>query len=159
MSVNAYMGELAPAAHSRKKSEMWSALAELGADAEFWPEIVARISDGEFLSTLAGELKVNHSILRNWIRGDKGREQAFGEAEKAGLKARIERVMRKVHETAVSDVTDPPTRMEALRAAEIMLKQSNENVERAAPRIGDINIVFVEANNGKPLEKVIDPVS
>jgi transposase-like protein len=159
MSSNTYMGELAPAAHSRKKSEMWSALAELGADAEFWPEIVARISDGEFLSTLAGELKVNHSILRNWIRGDKGREQAFGEAEKAGLKARIERVMRKVHETAVADVKDAPTRMEALRAAEIMLKQSNENVERAAPRIGDINIVFVEANNGKPLEKVIDPVS
>ena len=46
MSGNAYFGELAPAEHSRKKSEMWSALAELDTEGEFWPRIVMRLSDG-----------------------------------------------------------------------------------------------------------------
>ncbi len=150
-----YFGEMAPASHSRKKSEMWSALAELGADAEFFPTIVSRLSDGEFLSTIAGELKVNHSILRNWIRGDKAREAAYLQAEQDGRQARIATVLRKTYDIAVTDSTEPPTRMEQLRAAEIMLKQGSGD-EKPTNTFGDITINFVSAKDGRPEGIVID---
>ena len=130
---------------------MVSALAQADTNPEFWPEIVARISDGEFVSTIALELKVNHSILRNWIRGNMQREQEFQQAERDGKQARIQRVLQRVHETAVAEVEDKTTRMEALRAAEIALRQ--QDTEKAPPqKFGDINIIFVAAENGKPKE-------
>lgn len=160
MSGNAYLGEMIPAAHSRRKSAMWVKLGELDTDPDFWPTLLMRLADGDFLAAIAAEIQVNHSILRNWIRGNKPREDAYQEADRAGRKARVEKVMAKVHATAMAEITEAPTRMEQLRAAEIMLKQNSEAESvTAPPKIGDINIVFVEANNGKPAEKVIDPVS
>lgn len=132
-------------------------LAELGENEDFWPAIVLRLSDGEFLSTLASELKVNHSILRNWIRGNKTREQQYAEAERAGKQHRINLVLKKAHETATSDIEAPATRMEQLRAAEILLK--HEQPETKTPsHVANIAITFVQAQDGKPLEKVIDSV-
>lgn len=152
-----YHGEVAPATHSRKKSEMVSALAELDTNEDFWPGIVLRLSDGEFLSTIATELKVNHAILRNWIRGNKAREQEYSEAERAGKQHRINLVLRRVHDTATADIADPPTRMEALRAAEIALKQDGGET-RAPTQIANIAITFVQAENGKPKEKEINAI-
>ena len=147
------MAETSPAKHTRRKSEMVTALAEADTNEEFWPTIISRISDGEFISTIANELKVNHSILRNWIRGNKKREEEFMLADREGKQARIARVLQKVHETATADITEPASRMEALRAAEILLKQ--EGGESKAPSsIANITINFVAADNGK--EKVID---
>jgi len=134
---------------------MWSSLAELDTNEEFWPAIVSRISDGDFLSTLASELKVNHSILRNWIRGNKGREQAFADAEKQGLQSRIERVMQRTYEAATSTISRKTTRMEQLRAAEIMLKQ-HESDRPAPAQYGDITINFVQAQDGKTVEKILE---
>ena len=157
MSGNAFYGELAPAAHSRKKSEMVSALAELDTDPEFWQTIVFRLSDGEFLSIIAEELKVNHSIIRNWIRGNKKREEEFVEAQRLGKQHRINCILQKTYDTATAEIKDQTTRMEQLRAAEILLKQGGE--ETSAPTsIANIAITFVQADNGRPAEKVIDPI-
>ena len=135
---------------------MWSALAELDTNEDFWPAIVARISDGEFLATIASDLKVNHSILRNWIRGNKAREKAFADADKQGRQSRIERVMQRTYEAAASKISRKPTRMEQLRAAEIILKQQ-ESDRPATAQFGDITINFVQAQDGKTVEgKVID---
>lgn len=150
-----YHGELAPASHSRKKSEMVSALAELDTNEDFWPTIVLRLSDGEFLSTIAGEYKVNHSILRNWIRGNKKREQEYEEAERQGKQHRINLVLRRAHETATADIIEPATRMEQLRAAEILLKHEGGET-RAPSQIANIAITFVQATEGKPAGAVID---
>lgn len=150
-----YHAVAAPADHTRRKSQMVTALAELDTNEDFWPTIVSRISDGEFLSTIAGELKVNHSILRNWIRGSKPREQAYAEAERAGKQHRINMVLKKTYETAVADVADPATRMEQLRAAEILLKQQDE--AKAPPSaVANIQINFVAASDGKPKGEVIE---
>ena len=159
MSGNAFIGEVTPASHSTKKSEMWSALAELDTNEDFWPTIVSRLGDGEFLAQLAKELKVNYSILRNWIRGNKGREQAFAEAEKQGRQSRVERVMQKAYETATATIEEPATRMEQLRAVEIMLRQADQSVDKPTT-FGDITINFVQARDGKTVEqgRVIDSV-
>lgn len=149
-----YHAAVAPADHTRRKSQMVTALAELDTNDDFWPSIVSRISDGEFLSTIANELKVNHSILRNWIRGSKPREQAYAEAERAGKQYRISLVMKKAYETATADIADPATRMEQLRAAEILLKQGEG--ERAPASVANISITFVQAAEGKPVGNVID---
>lgn len=156
MSANEYFGELAPAAHSRKKSEMWTALAELDTNDEFFPHLIMRISEGEFLSTLASEIKVNHSILRNWIRGNKEREKIFGDAERDGRQSRINKVLQKTYEAATADIAEPTTRMEQLRAAEVMLRQQQPDQNHRT--IANINISFVAADNGKPKENVIDHV-
>ena len=158
MSGNEYFGELAPAGHSRKKAEMVSALAELDTDEDFWPTLVSRLSDGEFLSAIAEELKVNHSILRNWIRGSKARETDFVAAFEAGRQARIHRVLQKTYDAATADIAEPTTRMEQLRAAEVYLRQQPD-AARPPSSLANLAIVFVQADNGKPLEKVIDPVS
>ena len=159
MPTSGYFGEMAPAAHSRKKSEMVTALAEADTNEEFFPELMARISDGQFLSSIADDLHVNHSILRNWIRGNKERERIYQEAEKQGRFARVEKVMRKVHDIATTDVADPPSHMEALRAAEILLKHEQPAPGDAPPRsVANIAITFVDARDGKPVEKVIGPL-
>ncbi len=159
MTTTAYHGELAPASHTRKKSEMWSALAQLNTEEEFWPTVVSRIADGEFISTIAGEIKVNHSILRNWIRGDVEREKQYQEAEKAGRFARIQRVMQKTYTTATAEIEGAPTTMEQLRAAEILLKHEQPE-ERTPTHVANIAITFVQAKDGREVkEKVIDPVS
>ena len=146
-----FHGEAVPATHSRRKSEMVSALADLDTNEDFWPEIVSRISEGEFVSTIATELKVNYSILRNWIRGNKAREAEYQQAEQDGKQSRIQRVLKRVHETATAPVAAEVTHMEALRASEIALKQHDQ--ERAPTQnFGDINIIFVAADNGKPKE-------
>lgn len=156
MSGNAFIGEVAPAAHSIKKREMWLALADLDTNEDFWPTLLARISDGEFISVLATELKVNHSILRNWIRGNKPREQAYLEAEKQGRQSRVERVMEKAYETATAPIKEPTTRMEQLRAAEIMLRQHDASADKPQT-FGDITINFVQAKEGRTVEgKVLD---
>lgn len=134
---------------------MVSALAELDTNEEFWPSLVMRISDGEFVSTIANELKVNHSILRNWIRGNKKREQEFQQAEQDGRQYRIKKVLQKAHEAATADISDPPTRMEALRAAEILLRQDGGDI-RTPSTVANIAITFVAAKDGKPEENVID---
>ena len=133
---------------------MWSSLAELDTNDDFWPTIVSRISDGEFLSTVASDLKVNHSILRNWIRGNKGREQAFADADKQGRQSRIDRVMQKAYETATAAIEAPATRMEQLRAAEIMLRQAEQSQDKPAT-FGDITINFVQARDGKTVEGAV----
>ena len=133
---------------------MWSSLAELDTNDDFWPTIVSRISDGEFLSTVASDLKVNHSILRNWIRGNKGREQAFADADKQGRQSRIDRVMQKAYETATAAIEAPATRMEQLRAAEIMLRQAEQSQDKPAT-FGDITINFVQARDGKTVEGTV----
>ena len=130
---------------------MVTALAELDTEAEFFPNIISRISEGEFVSTIALELKVNYSILRNWIRGNKAREEQFTEAEAQRKKVRIQNALKKVYETATAEIETPPTRMEALRAAEILLKQQEEE-KAPTQRFGDITINFVAAENGKPKE-------
>lgn len=156
MSGNAYFGEMAPALHSRKKSEMVTALAEADTDSEFWPSIVSRLSDGEFLSTVAEELKVNHSVLRNWIRGSQKREQDFQIAFEEGKRHRLNLVLKKTYSTAVADIEEPTTRMEQLRAAEILIRQSGD-APRAPSSIANIEITFVQASDGRPKEKVINP--
>lgn len=137
---------------------MFTALAELDTDAEWFPGIIARISEGEFISTIALELKVNYSVLRNWIRGSRIHEQAFEEAEKEGKKYRHQEAMKRVYEAATANKLPEPTRMEQLRAAEIIFRQQEQ--DRPAPqRFGDISITFVAAENGKPKEvtgEVID---
>jgi len=155
MSGNAFLAESAPAKHSRRKSEMVTALAQADLEQEFWPTIVSRISEGEFISTIALELKVNYSILRNWIRGNAVREAEFSQAEQDGKQVRIQKVLKKVHETATADIPEETTRMEQLRAAEIALRVQ-EHEKAPPPRIGEINITFVSAKDGKPAEKVID---
>ena len=150
-----YFGEIAPASHSRKKSEMVSFLADSDTNEDFWPGILSRLADGDFVSTIAGDLKVNHSVLRNWIRGNKAKEDAFVVAEREGKNTRIARVLQKTYETATADIADDPTRMEQLRAAEILLKQDGGDT-RTPTQIANIAITFVAANNGRPVEKVID---
>ena len=135
---------------------MVTALAEANTNSEFWPEIVSRISDGEFVSTIALELKVNYSILRNWIRGDKAREQEFTQAEADGKQARIQRVLKRVHDTATAESEAPVTTMESLRAAEIALKQQEHEKAPMQKFTGDIQINFVAAENGRPAGKIID---
>jgi hypothetical protein len=157
MSGSGYHGEMAPAKHSIKRREMWSLLADLDQNEEFWPSIIERISDGDFISEIAKSCNVTHSILRNWIRGNKARDAAYIAAELHGRKARAERVLQKTFETAVADIEAPPTRMEALRAAEIMLKQRDAE-QSPRQQFGDINITFVAAKDGRPAEKVIEHV-
>ena len=154
-STGEYFGEIAPASHSRKKSEMVTFLAQSDTNDEFWPAIVARLADGEFLSTIAGDLKVNHSILRNWIRGNTEKEKAFAAAERDGKNLRISRVLQKTYETATADIENDTTRMEQLRAAEILLKQDGGET-RTPTTIANIAITFVQANNGKPQEKALN---
>ena len=121
-------------------------LADLDTNEDFWPTLLSRISDGEFPSEIAAGLKVNHSILRNWIRGNKGREQAFVEAEKQGRQSRVERVMQKAYETATATIEEPATRMEQLRAVEIMLRQADQSSDKPTT-FGDITINFVQARD------------
>ena len=137
---------------------MVSALAELDTNPEFWPSIIARISDGEFVSTLAEEMKVNHSILRNWIRGNKKREQELAEAMHLGKHYRIQQVLRKTYDTATARISEPETRMEQLRAAEIMLKQQGDASGPPPGTSIGLSITFVSAQDGKPVEKIIDPL-
>jgi len=151
MSFNATLADVKPALHSLRKAEMWTALANLGEDPEFFPSLMVRIGDGEFLSTLAGELKVTHGILRNWIRGDKSREEAYQQAEKDGKQARITRILRRMHDTATAKVEGEITHADQARAAELMLKQEmQEEVRKAPSSIANIQINFVEAQDGKP---------
>lgn len=151
-----HFGELAPASHSMKKREMWHVLAELDTNPEFWPEIIARVSDGEFISEVAKDCQVHYSILRNWIRGNKAREQAFCEAERQGKARRVEKVLEKAHEVALADIEGPPNRMEQLRAMEILLKQESRQPAQHQT-FGDITINFVAAKDGKEIKgEVID---
>ena len=147
-------GGFPTAKHSRRKSEMVTALAEADQDPDFWQTIIDRISDGEFISTIAQELKVNHSILRNWIRGNMKREQEFQQAERDGKQARIQAIHKKIHETAIAEVEAEVTRMEQLRAAEIALRQQDHE-KAPTQKFGDITINFVAAKDGKQ-EKVIE---
>ena len=152
---NSFIAETAPAQHSRRKSEMVTFLAESDTNEDFWPAILARIAEGEFVSTIALELKVNYSVLRNWIRGSKEKETAFTEAERDGKQQRITRVLKKTYETATADIAEDTTRMEQLRAAEILFK--HEGGETKAPtQIANIAITFVQADNGK--EKVVGSI-
>ena len=135
---------------------MWSALAELDMNEDFWPTMVSRLGDGEFLAALAKELKVNYSVLRNWIRGNKSRELAYAEAEKQGRHSRLERVIQRAYETATADIKEPTTRMEQLRAAEIMLRQHDASGDKPQT-FGDITINFVQAKEGRTVEgEVLD---
>jgi len=135
---------------------MVTALAELDTNEEFWPGVVARISEGEFISTIALELKVNYSILRNWIRGNKTREEQFSQAEIDGKKVRQQTALKKVYEAATAKIEADPTRMEQLRAAEIFLKQEDE-IKAPPSRIGNLTINFVAAKDGKEVKgEVID---
>jgi len=135
---------------------MVTALAELDTNEEFWPGVVARISNGEFISTIALELKVNYSVLRNWIRGNKEKEQEFSQAEIDGKKVRQQAALKKVYETATAEIAVEITRTEQLRAAEIYLKQEEE-VKAPPSRIGNLTIHFVAAKDGKEVKgEVID---
>ena len=137
------------AQHSRRKSEMVTALAELDANPDFWPGVAMRIAEGEFISTIALELKVNYSVLRNWIRGNKAREQEFSAAEIEGKKVRQQIAMKKIYETATANIEAEPTRADQLRAAEMVIKQAEEE-KAPEQRFRDITINFVAAENGKP---------
>ncbi len=145
-----------PPAHSRRKSEMVTLLAELDdADQEFFPRIVMRISEGEFISDVALELKVNYSVLRNWIRGNKARETEFATAEAEGKKFRQQEALKKIYATATEFIKSEPTRADQLRAAEMIVKHEEET--KAPERLfRDLTINFVAAENGKPAEKVIE---
>lgn len=149
---------VAPAAHSTKKAEMVTQLAEMDTDEQFWPGIAERITDGEFLSTIAEELKVNFAILRNWIRGNVVREKSYIEAERLGRGRRTELVLERTYEVAIQENADAPSHTEQLRAAEVFLKQANLP---EAPHIGRVtnnySITFVAAKDGRE-EKVIDQV-
>ena len=159
MKPNSFLAETKQhAPHSRRKSEMVTALAELDTDAEFFPGIMMRISEGEFVSTIALELKVNYSVLRNWIRGNKAREQEFAAAEAEGKRVRHQNAMKKIYETATARIEAEPTVADQLRAAEMVIKQSEEE-KAPETRFRDISITFVAAENGKPKEvkgEVID---
>lgn len=159
MPTNGYFGDVAPAAHSRRKSEMVTALAEMeAADEFFWSKIVDRISEGDFLSVVAQDLKVNHSILRNWIRGNKERESQFQQAEHDGRVARVAKVMKKTFDMALKENAAEPTHADQLRAAEIILKQESAATASQAPKsIGSITINYIGAKDGRPVEKVIGP--
>lgn len=136
---------------------MVTALAELDTNEDFWPHIVSRLSEGEFFTVIVQEYKINHSLFRNWIRGNKKREQEFNEAEALGKRHRISNILRKTYETATADIDEKTTRMEQLRAAEILLKQDSGET-RPPSSIANIAITFVQAQDGKPQEKVIDSV-
>ena len=139
------------AQHSRRKSEMVTLLADLdAADPDFFPRIVLRIAEGEFIADVALELKVNYSVLRNWIRGNKAREIEFATAESEGKKFRQQAAMKKIYATAIADITAEPTRADQIRAAEMIIKQEEEKAP--TQRFGDITINFVAAENGKPKE-------
>jgi hypothetical protein len=151
-----FHGDVMPAKHSRRKSEMVTLLAELDAsDPDFFSRIVLRISEGEFISDLALELKVNYSILRNWVRGNKARETEFAAAEAEGKKFRQQEAMKKIYATATATIEAEPTRADQLRAAEMIIKQEEEKTPMQK-FTGDISITFVAAQDGKPAEKVID---
>mgnify|MGYP001611534686 FL=1 len=144
-----YFEKVKPASHSLKKREMWTQLAELDTNEDFWPALLERFSDGEFLSSVAEILEINHAILRNWIRGNKEKETAYKVAEADGKRRRMDKVMEKVHTIATTDSQEPPTRMEQLRAAEILLKQKDSDPV-VKQQFGDITINFVSAKDGKP---------
>jgi hypothetical protein len=153
MKPNSFLAETKQhAEHSRRKSEMVTALAELDAgDPEFFPTIISRMSDGEFISTIALELKVNYSILRNWIRGNKSREEQFAQAEIDGKQVRAQRARKKIYDTATADLEGQPTHADQLRAAEMVIKEQEES-KSPEQRFRDITINFVAADNGKPKE-------
>lgn len=138
---------------------MVTQLAELDTDEQFWPGIAERIADGEFLSTVAEELKVNFAILRNWIRGNVEREKSYIQAERQGRARRTERVLERTYEVATKENAEPPTHSDQLRAAEVFLKQANLP---EAPGVGRItnnySITFVAAKEGRPEEKVVNPI-
>lgn len=139
----------------RKRAEMFGLLAELDAKEDFWPDIIVRITDGEFLSKIAKEFGVNEGILRNWIRGNKKKEEEFADAFRLGKQARINRVLAKTYETAIADIAEPVTRPEQLRAAEIY--KTFEGAEQKAPStLGGITINFVSAKDGQPKEVTIE---
>ena len=65
--------------------------------------------------------------------------------------------MQKAYETATEEITEPATRMEQLRAVEIMLRQADQSSDKPTT-FGDITINFVQARDGKTVEqgRVID---
>ena len=89
--------------------------------------------------------------------GNKARETEFEKATAAGKQARIAKVLQKTYDAATADVKEPTTRMEQLRAAEVYLRQQPDEA-RPPSSINNMAIVFVQSDNGRPVEKVIDPV-
>ena len=141
-----------------RKREMWRQLARLDTDAEWFENQIQRIKDGASLETLAEALGVNYSIYRNWIRGNENRESALAEAVRERKARQMERVLQRTFDTALAHIEEPPKRADALRATEILLAyEKSGGGNGQAPSI-NLNISFVEAKDGKPVERVIDQV-
>lgn len=146
-----------PAAHSLRRAEMVSSLAEADLNEDFFPQMMLRISEGVYLSEIAKECRVTYSVLRNWIRGNKARDEEYKKAEADGKTARAEKVMQKIYDVATAPVAAEITNADQMRAAEIYLKQDGQQESRQGPStIANIAITFVAAQEGK--EKTVDPV-
>lgn len=148
----AYFGENKPTRHTLRRADMWGHLAELNTNEDFWPELILKVSEGNFLSTCAKEIGVHHGILRNWIRGDKKREEQYQQAEKDGKRRRMEQVMEKVHALAITEIAETPSHTDVLRAAEIALKHSGESGQAEPPKIPGISITFVTAETPRVVD-------
>lgn len=144
------------AAHSERKRVQWLRLGELDQVPEFWPGLIAAVTEGDFLGEFAKQIEVSESILRNWIRGNAAREKEYIVAWREGKRARVQRVLESTYKIATQENNAPVTRQEQLKAAEIILKSQDDD-QAQRQQFGDITINFVQAKDGKTVEgEVLD---
>ena len=144
-----------PAAHSLRKTEMVESLANADLDEHFFPTMMQRISEGVYLSEIAKECRVTYSVLRNWIRGNKARDDEYKKAEADGRTARADSVRQKIFSMATKEVTGDISPADQLRAGEIYLKQEQQAEAVKTPsQIANIQINFVAAKDGKTIDQL-----
>lgn len=124
-------------------------------DPLWFPALLASITDGDSLdlayAKICKDYCVSWGALRNFIKANPEKEQAYQDALAARLELRRERAAANVAKIASvahedSKVTVPDT----LKAAAIVLN-ATESEGRAAPPPVSITIAFVDAADGRPV--------
>ena len=123
-------------------------LATLDTDPEWWKRQLEKISDGVPLEDLAKEYCIYYGVYRNWIRGSVEREKEYQQALLDKRTRTVEKVTKKVVDTALANPIDLPRYPDVLRAAEIVLNTKESGGSGGTPSI-NIVIGFVEAKDGK----------
>lgn len=133
-------------------------LATRNEEPGWFEAICADIANGATVDAayakLTNEYAVSWGALRTWIRADEKREQQYQDALAARLEYRRERAAANVAEmAAVTHKELKPS--DTLRAAELVLDSAPAAGSRGSAA-RSITVVFVDAHEGRPVERVVN---
>lgn len=136
-------------------------LAARNEEPGWFDAICADIANGATVDAayakLTNEYAVSWGALRTWIRADDKREQKYQEALAARLEYRRERAAANVAEMAAVEHKELRP-ADTLRAAELVLESGTKVSVNGSGTAKSITVVFVDAVDGRPAERVVNGI-